>query len=259
MSFWVWWVLALLAAAGPATLPFPLDASEAGSLIATDKDGQRRWQADWSMEAETTNGQQFVRLSERGQGVYSPFTQQVRWTVEAWWQAGPPFQPSRVEKHFTDLQGNLLLSRKAVFDWKAGRASVEVRRGSQKAEVETIPVSPGTWTPEGMAIALRQMDFTSDGTLKARLLSDEPKVYEVRFKKVGRETVDTPEGPVECYKLRMEADLGVMSLFKFLIPDTYFWFAVAPPHMWVRYQGLESGRGTPQVTRKMASFTRHQD
>ena len=251
-----WWILSAAPASPPASLPFPLDAPEEGRLVATDSAGRQRWRASWSMEAVIKDGLNMVRLTEEGQGLYSPFKKPVRWHFESWWLAGPPMQPSRVKKRIRDLEGNLLLTRTIEFDWEAGQARVEIRPGKARPEVKTVPVPPGTWTPEGMAVALRQMDFKEGKTLQVHLLTDEPKLYKVRFKVAGRETVATPDGPLECYKLRMGVELGFWTLFKFLLPDTYFWFAADPPHMWVRYRGLESGRGSPKVVRSMTSFTR---
>ncbi|MEE8584048.1 MAG: DUF3108 domain-containing protein [Acidobacteriota bacterium] len=251
-----WWIFSAAPASLPASLPFPLDAPEEGRLVATDTKGRQRWRSRWSMEPLMKDGLDMVRLTEEGQGVYSPFKKPVRWSFESWWLAGPPLQPSRVEKRIRDLEGNLLLTRTIEFDWEAGRARVESRRGQSRPEVKTVAVPPGTWIPEGMAVALRQMDFQEGKTLHVHLLTDEPKLYKVRFKGAGRETVNTPDGPLECYKLRMEVELGFLTLFKFLLPDTYLWFGVDPPHMWVRYQGLESGRGSPKIVRSMTSFTR---
>ncbi len=254
--FLLYWTFLTAPASLAASLPFPLDAAEEGRLIAADSQGQQRWQAKWSMQPLLKGGISMVRLTEEGQGVYSPFQQSVRWNVESWWLAGPPLRPSRVEKRFSDLQGSLLLTRKTEFDWQAGQARVETRRGQSRPMVKSIRVAPGTWTPDGMAIALRQIDFEKKKRLQVHLLTDEPKLYKVRFKRVGKQTLTTAGGPVECYKLRMEVELGLLSLFRFLVPDTYFWFAADPPHMWVRYEGLENGRGTPQVVRSMTSFTR---
>ncbi|MDA2923981.1 DUF3108 domain-containing protein [Acidobacteria bacterium AH-259-L09] len=83
-----------------------------------------------------------------------------------------------------------------------------------------------------------------------------PAIYQVTFKVEGRERVKTPAGDFNCYKVEMDVDLGFLNLFKVFVPDTHFWFTVDPPHFWVRYEGLERGRGSPKVVR---ASTGHRD
>jgi hypothetical protein len=42
--------------------------------------------------------------------------------------------------------------------------------------------------------------------------------------------------------------LGILGVFRLLVPNTYFWFAADPPHTWIRYEGPENRRGTPEIT-----------
>ena len=80
------------------------------------------------------------------------------------------------------------------------------------------------------------------------LLSNEPKLYEVTFEARGRETVRTPAGEFECYKIEVVPHLGVLSnLAKLFAAKSYFWFTVSTPHVWVRYEGYENGPGTPRI------------
>ena len=65
-----------------------------------------------------------------------------------------------------------------------------------------------------------------------------------------------PAGEFECYKVELVPGLGVLNLFRFAIPKAYFWFTVDPPHYWVRYEGLENGRGTPQVVMELTTLER---
>ena len=81
-------------------------------------------------------------------------------------------------------------------------------------------------------------------------------MYDVTLEVQGRERIRTPAGPLECYKVELRPGVGVLKLFGFLVPKAYFWFTVDAPHYWVRYEGPENGRGTPQVVMELGSFER---
>ena len=101
---------------------------------------------------------------------------------------------------------------------------------------------------EGIVLALRSLPFGTDETVKAQFLTNEPELYNVEFKQKGCETIKTPGGEVECYKVELVPKLGALNVFKVFFPKTYFWFTVAPPHKWVRYEGFgERTADSPEV------------
>jgi hypothetical protein len=62
-------------------------------------------------------------------------------------------------------------------------------------------------------------------------------------------------GDIDCYKVELVPHLGILNLVKAFFPKTYLWFSVAPPHFWVKYEGLEEGLGTPQVVVDLKSYS----
>ena len=50
----------------------------------------------------------------------------------------------------------------------------------------------------------------------------------------------------------MVPNLGVLNLIRPFLAKTSFWYTVAAPHYWIRYQGPESGPGTPEVVLELA-------
>ncbi len=235
---------------GPLPPP-PVDAREEGSLITYDRHGKERWRAQWTMGPITTDGQSLVKFTETGEGYYSPFSQRVRWSVESYWKLGQRFSPLHYEKTFTDMEGVPVVVERRRFDWRNRTVQFERedRIGDRSIDVE-LEVPRFTWTSDGVAVALRSFPFDSPRPVKVHLLSDEPKLYEVTFTVKGIDPVGTKSGVRDCYKVKMDVNLGFLNLFKAFVSDIYFWFAVETPHRWVRYQGLESGRGSPEVLRQ---------
>ncbi len=240
-----------LLASGPSLLNSPPEAqSDSGALVATDKDGRERWRAEWTMERVLLEGQAMVRFREWGAGRYSPFPEPVRWELEAFWTASPRFAPFSYEKKIFGLDGELRVTERRRFDWE--RSTVHFQRidSAGKRNVDRVlPVPRDTLTAEGIALALQGLPFEKPHPVKAHFLSDEPKVYQVTFAVGGRRAVKTPAGTVDSFEIKMDLNLGLLNFFKPFIPDTKLWFSAAAPHRWVQYRGLESGRGTPVVTR----------
>jgi hypothetical protein len=119
--------------------------------------------------------------------------------------------------------------------------------GTGRKMMRTLQIPADTLTVEGIAGALRSLPFGSDMKFPAHFLSNEPKLYSVTFEMSDRETIRTPSGNVDCYKIELVPHIGALGAFRFLVPKAYFWMAVAPPHKWVKYQGPENGPGTPEI------------
>ena len=95
----------------------------------------------------------------------------------------------------------------------------------------------------------------ADPELEFILLDESPDSHSVLVTYEGIEDVKTPAGTFPCHKLRLIPDLGILSFMgRMLAPDIYIWFAVEPPHFWVKYQGLEGGLGTPSIISELVEF-----
>jgi len=118
--------------------------------------------------------------------------------------------------------------------------------GPEGPRLERCSTPADTLLVDGIAGILRALPFPQSRPFSAHLLTHEPKVYDVTFEMRGKEKVQTATGAVECYKIELVPHLGVLNVFRFLYPRTYFWFSTSSAHTWVRYEGLESGPALPK-------------
>ena len=249
--------LLLSPAAAPTDLlkPPPSANIEKGTTTTSLKGGAVRWKSVWTMMRGGGQGQRTVQFSEKGSGRYSGFAQEVRWDIETTWVSGDAFRPLRTKRTVTDMTGKPLLRETKSFNFEQGTVDIErddLSTGQKSRRSLKIPAD--TLSVDGIAAALRSLPFERSRPVELHLLSNEPKLYEVRLEVRGRERVRTPAGPLDCYKVEIVPSLGVLKLFGFMVPNAYFWFTVDAPHYWVRYEGPENGRGTPQVVMELASF-----
>jgi hypothetical protein len=237
--------------------PPPSANSEKGTTTTSLKGGPLRWKSEWTMEQQS--GQRTVRFTEEGSGHYSGFDREVRWNVETTWTSDEAFRPLKVERTVTDIAGKPLVKESKSFNFDKGTVDIErVELSTGHKSRRSLSIPPDTLTVDGIAGALRSLPFERSRPVELHLLSNEPepRLYDVTLEVRGHEQVRTPAGQFECYKVELRPGIGVLKLFGFLVPKAYFWFTVESPHYWVRYEGPENGRGTPQVAMELVTFER---
>ena len=206
------------------------------------------------MEPSTEKGRRAVRFTEVGRGRVSPYLQPVRWSLEAVWIADGSFYPLRFEKTITDNDGHTIATERKIFDAAKATVQFERKREGRAQEVKQLAAPPDTLTVEGIGGILRFLPFDNWRPFTMHLVTNEPQLYEVKIEMRGKEQVKTSAGVFECFKIELVPQLGVLEVLRPFVPKTYFWFSVAPPHFWVRYQGTENGRGTPQIVMELKSY-----
>ncbi len=232
-----------------------LSKKEEGSMVVYYKEGGKRWEGKWVMEEFEDKGERRFRLTMNAEGLTSPFTRDMKWKNVSVWKAEENFSPVEAETEIKDMQGNLVMTEKKTFDRENGTVTFERKdfEGDNSLDKQ-FEITPDLLIVDGLVIALRSLPFDSGEPVKTRFLTNEPELYNVEFKQTGIENVKTPEGEIECYKVELVPKLGVLNVFKAFFPRTYFWFTVAAPHRWVKYQGFENGRDTPEVVMEVTSF-----
>lgn len=237
----------LYASAEPFKVP-PILPGEKGTIVTDYKDGGERWRADWTASTFEENGVKKFKLVFIASGVTSPFTQKTTWRSEAIWKADDEFIPLSSKTVIKDLSGNVIMIDEKTFNHQRDTA-IFAREdlNLNKYDRKQYDITPDTLIVEGITYALRTLPFGTDKSVKAKILSNEPQIYNVEFKERGIEKIQTDKGEVECYKVEIVPKLGVLNVFKVLFPKTYFWFTVEAPHKWVRYEGLENGIDTPAI------------
>jgi hypothetical protein len=161
------------------------------------------------------------------------------------------FRPLRFDKTITDAEGHTIARERKNFDVAKGIVRFERTRSGRSPETKQISIPPDTLTVEGIAGVLRFLPFEQWRPFTAHFLTNEPQLYEMKFEMRGKERVKTPAGEFECYKIELVPQLGLLNALRPFLPRAYFWFSVAAPHFWVRYEGPENGQGTPQIVMEL--------
>jgi hypothetical protein len=228
--------------------------TEKGSVVVTEPNGRERWSAEWTMTPWTAGGRSAVRFTETGSGMYSGFAKPVRWSLSAVWSAEGAFKPLHFEKTFRNAQDEPIETE--IKDFDLDKRSVRFIRETPDTSPETrqIVVPPDTIAVEGMAGVLRSIPFAAKKPFSLHLFTNDMKLWSLSLENRGREMVHTPAGDFECYKLEMVPRIGMLDVFRKFFPKSHIWFTVAPPHFWVKYEGLENGVGSPNIVMLLKTY-----
>lgn len=231
----------------PATL-----APQNGASVATSTDKNSGWKAQWGMQELQLHGKRTVRFQETGSGRLSAFSGEVRWSVVSTWLADGGFRPLETERTVTTSEGKVLLVERKHFDPTKGTVRLERTSTGQASEIRLVDVPEDTLAIEGLAGVLRFAVIPQSREFSAHILTNEPKVYKVSFEWRAEEKVRTPAGDFDCYRVEMVPHLGLLNVVRPFLQKTNFWFTVAAPYNWIRYEGPESGPGTPAVVMSLS-------
>jgi hypothetical protein len=215
MAAWLFLFLLIDVIEAPSVIP-----TDRGSVVVSDKRGNVRWRADWTMDPDEEKN--LVRFTEKGRGRVSPFLEEVEWFLKAEWSAQDVFRPLDFEKTITTVSGNHLATEVKRFDPEKDVVQFDRRASQGDSESRSLAVPPDTLAVEGIAGILRFLPFAQDMSTPVHLLSNEPRLYRVTFENRGKERVRTPAGEFECYKVELLPHLGILDVFRFFYPRRTF-------------------------------------
>ena len=233
-------------------MPVPSDYAE-GSYHCLEKDsGTERWRVDWRMGKVHKDSKIILEMKEHGYGVYGNREEKVSWSMETFLEYGDSLQTIRSRKEIRNMQGEPIEIVSKKFDVLQGVVEFE-RKDLISGKVYSDSFKPGSTVigPDNIALALQGTDIDDGYETDFYLCTDEPKLYEVTAKYLQKEKIIAAGKEVECYKVEIIFHIG---LWKIFVPKMYFWYTADESHRWIRYEGLESGRGTPQVVMEVLDF-----
>ena len=237
----------------PRTIPLSvITPLERGKVIYLNKENQcPRSHLTYSIQCAEREGKLVYIFRQKGEGDYNKY-HNIIWEVngEAFIKDGLllPLTDTRTIK---DHQGNLIVRYTKKYDYK-------------RKTVEFV-----TYNNEG-AITVRKRfrlkGYTVDDTtltgflrtflqkkqkkkpLSFYLLTNKPKMYRVTAKLVGTEYIYLSGKEVKALKIKLTPSMGIISpLTNIFVPPTYLWYSYHSPYIWLKYEGLESGIGSPCV------------
>lgn len=241
------WICSVLILASIASLSFAESFNVKNviygttNLKAVDKSsGAPLWESVLKVE----KGKGFIYSEERGAGIWGQGRTYKTWDTKAYFKLeGTKLVPDQVEIVFKDKNGSVIQTIKKSYDRRNHAVYCAIN-----GKTKTFDFDVDLIDKEEMGVCASNYDFDLKKDLVFHFLSNQPTRYKMTLKYLGTETIRN----ILCYKLQLIPDLGALNMIGAFVPKTYFWMEAASPHDFVRYEGLESGLGTPYIVLEKA-------
>ncbi len=233
-------------------MPVTSDYAEGSYHCLEKNSGTERWRVDWSMEKVQKDDKIILEMKEHGYGIYGNREEKISWSTERFLEYDDSLQRTHSTKEIKNREGGTIEIVSKKFDVEQGIVEFE-RTDLISDKVYSYSFRPGSTVigPENISLTLGGADLAEGDKTEFYLCTDEPKLYKVTAKCLRKENIIAAGKEVECYKVEIIFHIGLLKIF---VPKTYFWYTADEPHNWIRYEGLESGRGTPQVIMEVLDF-----
>jgi hypothetical protein len=243
----VWAVFFLLFFTLPCLAEIPsIEDLALGShgLKASEKSsGKALWRSEVkSRKTANEKGEPFLLIEEDGAGAYGKEGKYQIWHSAAYFQiTGTKLMPYQVKQIYKDPSGRITRTAEKYYDQGKKEVRCNINGSLKNIEFKSDLVDKELL---GTVLINYPLDRPS---MVFHLLTHEPTLYKITMKYLGNETVNVGSKQFECYKLQMIPDLGALNILGAFVPKTYFWYTLSEPRRFVRYEGLESGLGTPYI------------
>lgn len=150
----------------------------------------------------------------------------------------------------TSREGKTWQSYSADFDWENKTAFFEFQ-DFEKDEIisQSVALNEGMIVVQDIGLYLQNMPERGVKEEKLTALLPNGRTFGMLLKLAeDAETVSVQGREVVCYRIELKPDLGLISYF---IPNVNYWVEKDAPHYFVRYAGLLSGPGSPDVIQDM--------
>ena len=211
-----------------------------------DLAGALRWQATSRVEKI---GADVYAMTEKAQGIYSGFSGRVSWEARMVFENTlNNIRPMKLEKRVFDSGGKVVRVEKQEFDL-ADNSGICTHEEPLKNISRTRKFRFNKDVVNRLSLGLYAKKFLESGkkSEKLQMVSEEPKVYEVELKRLGKETIDINGRKVTAYRLCIDPRLGLMNFVKVFLPKAYAWHSMGPGYEWLGYAGLEGGMNSEKV------------
>ena len=212
-----------------------------------DLKGNERWKAE--TEISHTDKKDIYLLTERGKGYFSGFKDRISWIAKLkFLSTKDSVKPLKMEKQIFNQGGKVITRQTQKFDFTNKKVIYSYENLITKRKMEKVFRFKGDIVNR-LILSLYVQKFLKNGEKEQTvfILSDEPSLYRVRIKIIGEEEIECKGRKKTVYKLCLDPDIGLLNIFKFVLPKIHIWHLATPHYEWLKYVGLESNITSPKV------------
>ncbi len=216
------------------------------SYVGRDLKGASRWRA----EAEIRNLSPGVYLmTEKARGIYSSFKGKVSWVAEMKFErTKDSVRPMSLDKRVFDAKGNVIRREVQEFDL-VNNTAVCTHEEPERNISRTRKFKFNKDVVTRLSLGFYAQKFLESGKTseKLQMVSEEPNLYNVELKRVGKEFMYIGGSKIPAYRLCLDPQLGALNFVKVFLPKSYAWHSAVPNYQWLGYAGLEGGINSEKI------------
>ncbi|MBD3379407.1 MAG: hypothetical protein GF408_02980 [Candidatus Omnitrophica bacterium] len=224
---------------------FPEEVYETG-YVCRLPEGRERWEA--VTEIRKKEGHTYV-MTERGAGEYHGFEGAVSWVSELEFEMNEArVKPLKLKKQTRNAEGDIVEIDTQRFNYRDNTVTCTREDVPEKKTIrKKFKFQKNIVNRMLLGLYIRNFIKSGERQKEFRMVSSEPRAYNVNIRKVEEEEIEVNGRKRAAYRICLDPDLGLMSFVKVFLPKAYVWHSAEPDHEWLRYKGLESGVSSPQV------------
>jgi hypothetical protein len=203
--------------------------------------GKYLWGSTLKTQIIKHEGQSYLYIEENGEGIYNN-NYRIWSTRSYFYLEGTRLIPYQVKSVLKNKEEKIVKTVEKFYDRENEEIICTINGKTKRFDLLEDIVDK-----ENLGVSLNNYPFEEKRDFVFHLLTHEPTLYKITLKYRGEETITVGDKEYECHKIEMIPDLGLLNILGAFVPKTYFWYETKAPHEFVRYEGLESGLGTPYV------------
>ncbi len=216
------------------------------SYVGRDLKGSSRWRA----EAQIKNISPGVYLmTEKAEGIYSSFKGRISWVAQMKFERiKDSVRPMSLDKRVFDAKGNIIRREIQEFDLASNTGTCTHEEPVRHiSRTKRFKFNRDVVTRLSLGFYAQKFLESGKTSEKLQMVSEEPNVYNVELKKMGKETIEINGRKVAAYRLSLEPQLGALNFVKAFLPKSYAWHSAVPKYEWLGYTGLEGGINSEKI------------
>lgn len=227
----------------------PIANSSKTRVEAINKNsGKKLWEAVQTREIIYDKGKRFLSIVEEGHGYYGGAKEPTRWRFEGYYYTIPGLTPYYSSKTVSSESGEPLQTENLIYDHNTNKITYTREDFKDHRTVEKeMALNYDIIDNYALGVALLSYPFNEKKDFKFHQITEDQSIYPATIGYRGKERVTTAAGSFDTSKVELTVDLGVLSFVGVFLPKLYFWYTDGNPPVFVKYEGLESGLGTPYV------------
>jgi hypothetical protein len=146
----------------------------------------------------------------------------------------------------TSIEGKPAFDFKATFNWETMTARLNYNNYlDNKAADKSVELTENSIMVQNLTGYARNMIAEKKKETTVKTIVPSGDTFGMKIKVVYEpEEILIKKKRYNTYRVEMKPDLGLLSL---VIPNVNYWFRADPPYDFLRYEGLQSGPGSPDI------------